>query len=124
MARFGLLSSTKGLWNGEQIVPEEFYDEAVNTSQALNESYGYMWWLNGKDSFRLPQTQFEFEGPLIPNAPSDMYCALGRNDQKIYVVPSRRLVVIRMGDASDNDNFALSEFDDRLWIQINLLTNN
>lgn len=123
MARFGLLSSTLGNWNNEQIIPAEYFNESVNTSQNLNQSYGYMWWLNGKESYRLPQTQLEFEGPLIPNAPQDMYAALGRNDQKIYVVPSQKLVIIRMGDAADEDNFALSDFDDQLWIQINSLTN-
>jgi len=123
MARFGLLSSTRGRWDNEQIVSEAFYNEAINTSQDLNKSYGYLWWLNGKESYRLPQTQLEFEGPLIPNAPTDMYCALGRNDQKIYVVPSRKLVVVRMGDAANEDSFAISDFDNQLWIQINLLTN-
>ena len=82
-----------------------------------------MWWLNGKTSYRLPQTQFQFTGPLIPNAPSDMYAALGKNDQKIYVVPSKKLVIIRMGDSADNSNFALSDFDNALWGKINELTN-
>jgi CubicO group peptidase (beta-lactamase class C family) len=123
MARFGLLNYSKGRWKGNQIIPESFHEDAVTTSQTLNASYGYMWWLNGKSSFRLPQTQLEFDGPLIPHAPSDMYCALGRNDQKIYVVPSKKLVVVRMGDAADDTNFTLSDFDNELWLRINLLTN-
>lgn len=122
MARFGLLISANGKWESNQIIPSEFLMDAVNTSQPLNEAYGYMWWLNGKSSFRLPQTQIEFEGELIPNAPSDMYCALGRDDQKIYVVPSKDLVVIRMGLPADDVNFALSTFDNDLWEKINLLT--
>ena len=92
-------------------------------SQNLNLSYGYMWWLNGKSSYRLPQTQIQFPGELIPNAPEDMYAALGKNDQKIYVVPSKKLVIIRMGDAADDENFALSNFDNELWEKINALTN-
>ena len=52
-----------------------------------------------------------------------MYAALGKNDQKIYVVPSKKLVVIRMGDAADDENFALSNFDNELWEKINALTN-
>ena len=35
--------------------------------------------------------------------------------KKIYVVPSKKLVIIRMGNAADGSNFALSDFDDVLW---------
>jgi CubicO group peptidase (beta-lactamase class C family) len=121
MARFGLLVYAKGKWETAQIVPEAFLNEATNTSQNINEAYGYLWWLNGKSSFHLPQSQLEFPGTLIPNAPSDMYAALGKNDQKIYIVPNKKLVVIRMGDAADGENFALSNFDNDLWGKINAL---
>ncbi|MCU0350026.1 MAG: beta-lactamase family protein [Flavobacterium sp.] len=123
MARFGLLALNQGNWNGTQIVNSNYFAVATNTSQNLNLAYGYMWWLNGKNSYRLPQTQFQFNGTLIPNAPSDMYCALGRDDQKIYVVPSKKLVIIRLGDPADGSNFALSNFDNELWSKINAVTN-
>ncbi|MDB9782667.1 serine hydrolase, partial [Winogradskyella sp.] len=106
-----------------QIVPENYLEDAINSSQDLNKAYGYMWWLNGKSSFRLPQSQVEFTGSLIPNAPSDMYAALGRDDQKIYVVPSKDLVIIRMGNAANDQNFALSNFDNELWSYINAFIN-
>jgi CubicO group peptidase (beta-lactamase class C family) len=109
MARFGLLALNNGNWDGATIINPTFFQEATNSSQTINNSYGYLWWLNGKTSYHLPQSQFEFPGSLIPNAPKDMYCALGKNDQKIYVVPSKKLVVIRMGNAADNANAALSE---------------
>ncbi|MDO1501151.1 serine hydrolase [Winogradskyella maritima] len=123
MARFGLLMANQGNWDGEQIIPADFLSDATNTSQNLNKSYGYLWWLNGKSSYRLPQSQFEFTGSLIPSAPDDMYAALGRDDQKIYVIPSKKLVVIRMGNAADDSNFALSNFDDEFWIKIKALIN-
>ena len=123
MARFGLMIYADGKWHSSQILNENFLNAATTTSQNLNLSYGYMWWLNGKTSYRLPQTQFQFTGTLIPNAPSDMYAALGKNDQKIYVVPIKKLVIIRMGDSADNSNFALSDFDNVLWGKINELTN-
>ena len=119
MARFGLLTSANGKWEDSQIVTENYLNDAKNTSQSLNKSYGYMWWLNGKSTYRLPQTQIEFTGSLIPNAPSDMYCALGKNDQKLYVVPSKNLVIIRMGESAEDSNFALSNFDNDLWEKIN-----
>lgn len=123
MARFGLLNIADGKWENEQIIPLDFLNDAINTSQNLNQAYGYMWWLNGKSSYMLPQTQFQFSGKLIPNAPDDMYCALGKNDQKIYVVPSKDLVIIRMGQAAEDDNFALSDFDNTLWEKINNVIN-
>lgn len=119
MARFGLLMLNKGKWGSEQIVSEAYFNEMVNPSQTINKSYGYLWWLNGKESYRLPQTQLQFPGSLIPSAPADMYMALGKNDQKIYIVPSRKIVIIRMGEAATGENFALSGFDAALWEKIN-----
>ncbi len=121
MARFGLLISANGKWRNKQVVSKTFLDAATSSSQNLNPSYGYLWWLNGKDKYRLPQSQLEFEGTLIPNAPADMYAALGRNDQKIYIVPSKNIVVIRMGNAADAVNFARSSFDNALWLRLNAL---
>lgn len=121
MARFGLLAYAKGKWENTQIISENFLNEATNTSQNINKAYGYLWWLNGKTSYQLPSLQFEFDGELIPNAPTDTYAALGKNDQKIYVVPSKKIVVIRMGESAGASNFALSSFDNELWEKINEL---
>lgn len=121
MARFGLMALNKGKWNGQQIINETYFTEATNTSQNINLAYGYLWWLNGKTSYHLPSSQLQFNGSLIPAAPSDMFMALGKNDQKIYVVPSKNMVVIRMGDAADTVNAALSTFDNELWTKINAL---
>ena len=123
MARFGLMIYAKGKWNSTQIINENYLNLAKNTSQNINQAYGYLWWLNGKSSYHLPQSQLQFNGSLIPNAPSDMFCALGKNDQKIYVVPNKKLVIIRMGDSADGTNFALSDFDNVLWEKINAFIN-
>lgn len=123
MARFGLLMLNKGKWNNDIVLNQNFFNAATNTSQNINQAYGYLWWLNGKSTYHLPQSQFQFNGSIIPSGPSDMFMALGKNDQKIYVVPSKRMVVIRMGDAADNVNLALSDFDDVLWQKINALYN-
>ena len=123
MARFGLLALAKGNWNGTQIINSTYQNNATTTSQSINLAYGYLWWLNGKTSYHMPQSQLQIPGTLIPTAPSDMYCALGKNDQKIYVVPSKKLVIIRMGDAADGSNFALSDFDEVLWQKISAVIN-
>lgn len=119
MARFGLLCLNKGKWENEVVIPEAFMIESISPSQNINNAYGYLWWLNGKANFRLPQTQLQFPGSLIPNAPSDMVCGLGKNDQKLYVIPSKKMVVIRLGEVADGENFALSDFDNQLWEKIN-----
>ncbi len=121
MARFGLLALNKGKWNNEQIIDETFFTESMTTSQDINPSYGYFWWLNGKTKYMVPGEQTIYDGPLVPNAPSDMYAAMGAKDQRIYVIPGKKMVVVRMGDASDPENpdFAISGFDNELWEKIN-----
>lgn len=123
MARFGLLALNKGNWNGTQVLNSNYFNDATTISQNINQSYGYLWWLNGKSSYRLPQSQFQFQGELIPNGPDDMYMALGKDDQKIYVIPSKKLVIIRMGNSADGTTFALSDFDNVLWGKINAVIN-
>ncbi len=116
MARFGLLLLNKGAWDGQMILDDStYFHSQTNTSQNLNLSYGYLTWLNGKSSYMLPTTQTIFTGAMVPNAPLDMYAALGKNDQKIYVVPSQKIVVIRMGNDAGNSYLALSSFDNELW---------
>ena len=119
MARFGLLQLNKGKWQNTQVLNENYFNQATTTSQNINAAYGYLWWLNGKSSYHLPQSQVQFNGSLIPNAPTDMFMALGKNDQKIYIIHSKKMVVIRMGDSADGTNFALSDFDAILWEKIN-----
>jgi CubicO group peptidase (beta-lactamase class C family) len=109
MARFGFLMLNKGKWDQATILSDSNYFNAqVNTSQNYNLSYGYLTWLNGKATHMLPQTQLVFNGNLIPTAPADLYAALGKNDQKVYVVPSPKLVVIRMGESAGNVQLAIS----------------
>lgn len=125
MARFGLLALNKGRWQQQQIIPSAYFQESISSSQSLNPSYGYLWWLNGQSGYRLPNSQQHFAGPLLPHAPQDMYMAMGANEQRIYVVPSKKLVIVRMGTtAFPNDSDALfSNFDAELWQRWNAITN-
>ena len=123
MARFGLLMLNKGKWDNNQILNENYFDDATSASQTINLGYGYLWWVNGQQSFRLPSSQALFPGSIVPTAPDYMFMALGKNDQKIYVVPNRKMVVIRMGNSADatNPTFAASGFDAQLWTKISAL---
>jgi CubicO group peptidase (beta-lactamase class C family) len=120
MARFGLLNLNKGEWDGDQILGDKDYiSEMTSTSQEFNEAYGYLWWLNGKESYMAPAVQAKFSGSLSPNAPEDTYAGLGKNNQKIYVVPSRGLVIVRLGEDPGQSPLGPSSFDHELWEKIN-----
>lgn len=119
MARFGLLNLNRGNWNDVQLLNETYFDAMINTSQSLNPSYGYLWWLNGKNSYRVPASTQLFSGELIPNAPDDLIAGLGANDQKLYIVPSQNLVIIRMGDSGGTSLLGPSGYDNLLWEKVN-----
>ncbi len=124
MARFGILNLNKGKWEENQILTDAtFFNEMTTTSQDLNTAYGYLWWLNGKESFKSPGTELTFPGSLIPNAPNDLIAGLGKNDQKLHIVPSKGLVLVRMGDAAGESLLGPSSFDNELWEKINALIN-
>ena len=120
MARFGILNLNQGVWDRISILSDTaYFNSMTNSSQDLNPSYGYLYWLNGKSSYRLPGSEAEFSGSLIPNAPADLIAALGKNDQKLYMVPSLDLVVVRMGGASSEELLGPSGFDNEIWALLN-----
>lgn len=120
MARFGLLMLNNGKWNNTPILTDStFFHEMTNSSQELNPAYGYLWWLNGKSFFKVPGLQINFPGFLSPNAPADMYAALGKNGQFLNVVPSQNMVFVRMGNSPGDDVPFL--YNDSIWQYINEL---
>lgn len=119
MARFGLLASGGGSWNGTPILTDNAYFTAMTTpSQALNPAYGYLWWLNGQQSYLLPGVQIQLPGPLMPNAPQDTYSAMGKNGQICNVSPATGLVVVRMGNLPDG-LFVPNVYNNELWQHLN-----
>lgn len=124
MARFGLLLLNEGKWNNNQLLQDTaYFRQMISSSQNLNPAYGYLSWLNGKNSFIQPGLSISFPGAIVPDAPSDMYMAAGKNEQRIYVVPSLDLVVVRQGNAAGPPALALSGFDDELWQLLNRVIN-
>lgn len=116
MARFGLLALNRGAWGTDTLLHDQaYFDDMIRPSQQENPSYGYLWWLNGQEAFQLPGVQFRINREMIPSAPADLFAALGKNDQKIYVVPSEELVVVRQGDAAGGPALTSSSFDAELW---------
>lgn len=121
LARFGSFIAAGGKWEDDFQLDPEYYNAMINTSQEMNLSYGYLWWLNGKDKYKLPGLDIVFNGPLVPTAPMDMFAALGKNDQKIYIVPSMNMVVVRIGEDAGDNNFAASSYDTKIWEKISAL---
>jgi CubicO group peptidase (beta-lactamase class C family) len=122
MTRYGLLMLNNGTWNNTPVLTDPAYFQAMTTpSQDLNQSYGYLWWLNGQPSYKLPGLQINIPGPLFPAAPDDVYAALGKNGQFINVSPSTGLVMVRMGDSPGTDAEVPALFNDDIWVKINEL---
>jgi CubicO group peptidase (beta-lactamase class C family) len=85
LLRFGQLHLAGGRWDGRQVLPAGWVEEAVEpvhvptSDEAL--SYGYLWWL------------MELGG-------HDAYAAIGAYGQAVVVVPDLRTVVV-MAAADD-----------------------
>ena len=98
-------------------LPDSWLDASLSTSQPYNEAYGYLWWLNGQESYLLPGPALVARpGPLVPSAPPSMVAALGKDDQKLYLVADLGLAVARLGGkAVSETQLARSSFDEDLW---------
>lgn len=96
LARLGELVLGEGSWNGRRLIGAEHLRTLLGPSQDLNPSYGLLWWSNlrpGADAFG------QGDSRRFPSAPVDTVAALGAGGQALLVVPSRRLIVVRQGDA-------------------------
>ena len=102
-ARFGLLYYNNGNWKGEQILPLDWVKQTRRPA-ATNafRNYGYQFWLKGIDN-HYPHL------PNFPGVPDDLYYADGYAFQEIYIIPSKKLVVVRLGLTLDR-SFDENEF--------------
>jgi CubicO group peptidase (beta-lactamase class C family) len=102
-ARFGYLFLRQGNWNGRQVVSQEWVQEATNPSQELNQGWGYFWWLNrpgslvSMDNVLTPDYDEPSDLQLVPEAPEEMYWALGFGGRLVQVDPATDTVVVRLG---------------------------
>lgn len=86
-SKFGLLYLHKGNWNGEQIFNESWAKYVRTPTNTSNGEYGGHFWLNA--------------GGKYPDAPKDIYSANGFQGQRVFIIPSLDLVIVRMGTSPE-----------------------
>jgi CubicO group peptidase (beta-lactamase class C family) len=88
-ARLGLLYLNDGIWQGERLLPEGFVEFVSTPAPAWSEPlYGGLFWLNRTG-----------RAPL----PDDTYWMGGDGEQRVTIVPSLDLVVVRLGHVAGGD---------------------
>ena len=97
-ARLGLLFLQDGVWDGQQLLPPDWVVYSRGPARSLPDgSYGAHLWLRLPESAHLG----------VPPMPEDAYYFLGHDEQIVAIVPSRDLVVVRLGltqEGGDWDN--------------------
>ena len=82
-AKFGLLFLHNGNWDGEQILNASYVDFVKSPTNSSYGAYGGQFWLNAGGSY--------------PEVPRDMFYCNGYQGQQVAIIPSKDLVVVRMG---------------------------
>ncbi len=82
-AKFGQLMLNRGAWNKETILNPSWIDYISTPNKSSKGEYGGHWWLN--------------KGNYMPNVPKDCFYADGYQGQRIFVIPSKDLVIVRFG---------------------------
>ena len=96
-ARFGLLFLNRGIFEGDTVLSPEWVEYMHTAAPASGGTYGATVWLKEPD----------VENALV-DVPDDIFFADGFLGQRIYVIPSKNLVVVRMGYSLSN--FSLNDF--------------
>ena len=94
--KYGTLILHKGSWNGKEIIPADKLEKCFVGTKA-NPIYGLNWWLIGLN---------QQETPNVPKIPADTVAAMGKGKQRLYIIPSLNMVVVRQGTGQsfqDND---------------------
>jgi len=103
-ARFGLLYLQDGEWNGERILPQGWVKyTATPTPLAPQGEYGALFWLNAGSPTNPGDRRW-------PRAPRNAFAATGFQEQKVIIIPSKKLVLVRFGATSDRKAWNTDEF--------------
>lgn len=110
----GLLLKNKGRVGEDQVVPAQWIDE-MTTPAATNPNYGYQIWLGsppGKARRYNDKTLRAFHSE--PYVADDMIYVDGFGGQRVYIVPSQDLIIVRMGRAVADMQNLEGNWDDAL----------
>lgn len=95
-ARFGLLYLHDGVWNGERLLPQGWVDYTTTpTKGAKKGEYGAQFWLNAG-------APYHPENRMYPDVPTDLFWADGFEGQNVFILPSKQLVVVKLGQTTGN----------------------
>ncbi|AOJ78874.1 serine hydrolase domain-containing protein [Burkholderia ubonensis] len=90
-AQFGQLLLQDGVWDGKRLLPEGWVRYMARaTPQAPRREFGAHLWVKVPEPFNDPD-------PHAPALPADAFHAVGHEGQFVSVVPSRQLVIVRLG---------------------------
>jgi CubicO group peptidase (beta-lactamase class C family) len=108
-AKFGLLYLRDGMWDGKRILPEGWVDFARSKTPAENSNvYGAGFWIT-------PDGPGKPYDAITPHGPKDLFLAEGHEGQVVVIVPSKDLVIVRLGHFNDAGGFhALGEWLERI----------
>ncbi len=111
-AKFGYLYLRDGVWDGQRILPEGWVDFGRTPGPAANaDVYGAGWWLTPSQGPGRPDRSL-----ITDNGMADAFSAQGYEGQIIVVVPSKDLVMVRLGrfDGGGEAWDALGDWSTRL----------
>jgi len=107
-ARFGLLYLQDGVWEGKRVLPEGWVQYSVTPAlSAPQKEYGAHFWL------KVPPP-FNSSANPPPSLPADTFHMIGHEGQFVSVVPSRQLVVVRLGLTRQEGNWDHEAFIARI----------
>ena len=103
-ARLGHLMLRGGRWGRKQLLARAYVKKML-TPGKVNNAYGYLWWLNRGGSYVLPNVEGEDRGrgKIVASGPKDMFLAAGSGEQRLFVIPSRDLVIVRLGERGSRE---------------------
>ncbi len=94
-AKFGTLYLHRGNWDGEQLFNPSWADYVATPTPTSNNVYGAHFWLN--------------KGGIYPDVPRDLYSANGFQGQKVFIIPSTNMVIVRTG-LTEGKSFDFNSF--------------
>jgi len=96
-ARLGEFHRRDGIWNGRRILPDGWVRYVTTpTPAAPDGEYGALWWLNAG-------AREDRSRRMWRSLPIDAYAATGHSGQYVIVMPSAKLVVVRLGLSFPDD---------------------